>query len=137
MPEPTILVINQDMDTTDFCRQSVNMLFEAWLGMDGHEFKVVKSVREVTPEQYAQWDCVLAHVNMSELRELEQLALSHPEVGLIYTTGEGIAPELGKELSKALGAGEDLTKSQTNVEMQKLEALRGMQDSFCSSQIVQ
>ena len=93
MPEPTILVINQDMDTTDFCRQSVNMLFEAWLGMDGHEFKVVKSVREVTPEQYAQWDCVLAHVNMSELRELEQLALSHPEVGLIYTTGEGIAPE--------------------------------------------
>jgi DNA-binding NtrC family response regulator len=94
--EPRILVINQDKDTEDRDRQMVNSLIEAYMYHGGHDFRVVKSVRDITSQEYGEWDCVLAHVPAKELQQLEQLALENPRTGLILTTGDSLGTDCQK-----------------------------------------
>lgn len=98
-----VLFINKDFGTQNPSRADANEIIEEYLKNGGHNYLITRSVSNVSPVDYAGFDCVLAHVPSEELKKLESLAKTFPEVGLIMTTGDGVGPQYQELCRDTLG----------------------------------
>lgn len=62
-------------------------LQKACLERLGNQVKVVLDLDEITQKEFVQYDCVLAHPRLDQIRGLIELHQSCPGVALIITTG--------------------------------------------------